>query len=71
MLFDLHEITTFDTENAYIFADIYKICAENGGKFVLLNPSNDVKEALSFAYLDGIIPIVATVEEAVNLINEK
>ena len=71
VLFDLHEITTFDTENAYIFADIYKICAENGGKFVLLNPSNDVKEALSFAYLDGIIPIVATVEEAVNLINEK
>lgn len=71
VLFDLREITTFDTENAYIFADIYKICAENGGKFVLLNPSNDVKEALSFAYLDGIIPIVATVEEAVNLINEK
>lgn len=71
VLFDLHEITTFDTENAYIFADIYKICAENGGKFVLLNPSNDVKEALSFAYLDGIIPIVSTVEEAVNLINEK
>ena len=69
VLFDLREITTFDKENAYVFADIYKICAENGGKFVLLNPSNDIKEALAFAYLEGIIPIVASVEEAVKEIN--
>ncbi len=71
VLFDLREITTFDTDNAYIFADIYKICAENGGKFVLLNPSNDVKDALSFAYLEGIIPIAVSVEEAVSIINQE
>lgn len=68
VLFDLREITTFDTENAYIFADIYKICAENGGKFVLVNPSTSVKEALSFAYLEDVIPYTNSVEEAVSLI---
>lgn len=71
VLFDLREITTFDTENAYIFADIYKICAENGGKFVLVNPSMHVKEALSFAYLADVIPYANTVEEAVGILTEQ
>lgn len=68
VLFDLREITVFDTENAYIFADIYKICAENGGKFVLVNPSASVKDALSFAYLEDVIPYTNSVEEAVSMI---
>jgi len=68
VLFDLREITAFDVDNAYIFADIYKLCAENGGKFVLINPSADVKEALSFAYLEDVIPYVSSVEDAVSLI---
>ncbi len=71
VLFDLREITTFDTENAYIFADIYKLCAENGGKFVLVNPSMHVKEALSFAYLEDVIPYANSVEEAVGLLSEQ
>jgi PleD family two-component response regulator len=71
VLFDLREITTFDTENAYIFADIYKICAENGGKFVLVNPSIHVKEALSFAYLEDVIPYANSVEEAVGILSEQ
>ena len=71
VLFDLREITTFDTENAYIFADIYKICAENGGKFVLVNPSVHVKEALSFAYLEDVIPYASSVEEAVGILSEQ
>lgn len=68
VLFDLREITTFDVDNAYIFADIYKICADNGGKFVLVNPSTSVKEALSFAYLEDVIPYTSSVEDAVSLI---
>lgn len=70
VLFDLKEITSFDVENAYIFADIYKICAENGGKFVLVNPSSEVKEALSFAYLEDVIPYTSSVEDAVSIILE-
>ena len=68
VLFDMREITTFDVDNAYIFADIYKICAENDGKFVLVNPSSNVKEALSFAYLEDIIPYADSMEDAVSLI---
>ena len=71
VLFDMREITTFDVDNAYIFADIYKICAENGGKFVLVNPSISVKEALSFAYLADIIPFVDSMEDAVSMIVSK
>ncbi len=70
ILFDLKEITAFDIDNAYIFADIYKICAENGGKFVIANPSVSVKEALSFAYLEGIIPYAKSLEDAVSIIME-
>ncbi len=68
ILFDLREITTFDIDNAYVFADIYKICAKNGGKFVIVNPSTTVKEALSFAYLEDVIPYANSVEEAVSII---
>lgn len=70
VLFDLKEVTAFDIENAYIFADIYKICAENGGKFILVNPSTSVKEALSFAYLEDIIPFANSVEDAVSMMME-
>ncbi|MCD7878416.1 MAG: response regulator [Candidatus Gastranaerophilales bacterium] len=68
VLFDLKEITHFDLDNAYIFADIYKICAENGGKFVIANASVNIKEALAFAYLEDVIPCTTSVEEAVTLI---
>lgn len=70
VLLDLKEITDFDVENAYIFADIYKLCAENGGKFVVANASLSVKEALSFAYLEDVIPCANSVEDAVSLVAE-
>ena len=70
ILFDLKEIMDFDIENAYIFADIYKICADNGGKFILVNPSSKIKEALAFAYLEDIIQYANSVEEAVSLMLE-
>lgn len=71
VIFDLKEITAFDADNVYIFADIYKMCAENGGKFILINPSVKVKEALAFAYLEDVIPCKNSVEEAVSLVIEQ
>ncbi|MBE7704224.1 MAG: response regulator [Cyanobacteria bacterium SIG29] len=71
VLFDMREISVFDTENAYIFADIYKICAENGGKFVIVNPSAKVREALAFAYLEDVIPYANSVEEAISKISDE
>ncbi len=71
VIFDLREISTFDSDNAYIFADIYKICAENNGKFVLVNPSMPVKEALSFAYLEDVIIYASSIEDAIAKLKEK
>lgn len=68
VIFDLSSIVTFDIENAYIFADIYKICAENKGKFILINPSDNVKEAMEFAYLTDIIPYASSTNEAMTLL---
>ena len=68
VIFDLTEITLFDIDNAYIFAEIFKICSENEGKFILVNPSIKVKEALSFAYLEDVIKCVNSVEDAIKLI---
>ena len=68
VIFDLKEISTFDSDDAYIFADIYKICAENKGSFILVKPSMGIKEALSFAYLEDIIQYADTVENAVSII---
>lgn len=70
ILLDLRAVSTFDTDNVYIFADIFKICAENGVKFIVLNPSSDIKQALAFAYLDGIIPVFNSVEDALSEIKK-
>lgn len=64
VIFDLSDIVTFDVENAYIFAEIYKICAENKGKFILVNPSSKIKDALEFAYLTDVIPFAVSVDDA-------
>lgn len=65
VIFDLSDIVTFDVENAYIFAEIYKICAENNGKFIFVNPSNSIQDAMEFAYLTDVIPFYPSVDDAV------
>ena len=60
---------SFDTDNAYVFADIYKLCAENNGKFVIVNAPSCVREALSFAYLEDVIPQADSVEDGVKLLS--
>ncbi len=70
IIFDLTDIALFDIDNAYIFAEIYKICSENGGKFILVNPSLKVKEALSFAYLEDVIKYTNSIDSAVQIIQE-
>ncbi len=71
VLFDLREISTFDSDNAYIFAEIYKLCAENNGKFIIINPSMQVKEALAFAYLEDVIIYAKSVEDAISLLSKE
>ncbi len=71
IILNLEQINIFDPDNAYFFAEIYKVCAGNKSVFVLVNPSERIKEAISFAYLDGIIPLFNSVESAVDYIVQK
>lgn len=71
ILLNLEQVSLFDPDNAYVFAEIYKTCAGNKGVLAMVNPSERVKEALSFAYLDGIIPLFYSVESAVDYIEQK
>ena len=71
VLLNLEQVSTFDPDNAYVFAEIYKICAGNSGLFAMVNPSDKIKDALSFAYLDGIIPLFYSIESAVKYVESK
>lgn len=71
IILNLEQVNLFDLDNSYVFAEIYKTCVNNNGAFVIINPSSKVREALSFAYLDGIIPILYSVESAVDFIANK
>lgn len=71
ILLNLEQVSLFDPDNAYILAEIYKTCAGNNGLLAMVNPSERIKEALSFAYLDGIIPLFYSVESAVDYISQK
>lgn len=70
IMINLEKVTVFDTDNTYILAEIYKICQNAGGSFLLINPSEKIKEALSFAYLEGMIPVFSTIENAKQYIED-
>lgn len=64
VLLNLEKVLVFDQDNTYFFAEIYKSCQNAGGSFMLLKPSEKIKEALSCAYLEGIIPVFHNTAEA-------
>lgn len=70
ILINLEKVAVFDNDNTYILAEIYKICQNAGGAFLLINPSEKIKEALSFAYLEGMIPVFQTIENAKQYISD-
>lgn len=70
ILMNLEKVTVFDTDNTYILAEIYKSCQNAGGSFLLINPSEKIKEALAFAYLEGMIPILHSIEDAKQYIED-
>ncbi len=70
VVMNLEKVMVFDPDNTYIFAEIYKTCQNAGGSFLLINPSEKIKEALSSAYLEGVIPVFANTEFAKQYIEE-
>lgn len=64
VLINLEKVAVFDNDNTYILAEIYKLCQNSGGYFLLINPSEKIKEAMAFAYLEGMIPVLNSIESA-------
>ena len=70
ILINLEKVSVFDNDNTYILAEIYKTCQNAGGSFLLINPSDKIKDALSFAYLEGMIPILPSIDSAKEYIED-
>ncbi len=71
IILDMQDVTLFDTEFTRIFTDIYKTCATSGGMLVLVSPPQKIKDALANAYLEGVIPLASSMENAMRLIKNK
>ncbi len=55
---DLSKVFLFDNENVNIFVDIFKLCSQNNVKCSIINPSDVITNALNFAYLNDVIPVI-------------
>lgn len=70
IVLNLEKVMVFDMDNTYIFAEIYKLCQNSSGSFLLITPSEKIKEALASAYLEGVIPVFATVENIIDYVSD-
>lgn len=66
IIFNMENIKIFDDENTVTFTELYKMCNEKGGKFMLVKISDSVKAALTDAFLDTLIPTFSSVDAAVS-----
>ena len=71
IIFNMENVKIFDDEYTSTFTTLYKMCNEKGGKFMLVKISDSVKNALSDAFLDTLIPTFTSVDLAVSKIEEQ
>ena len=71
IIFNMENVKIFDDEYTGTFTTLYKMCNEKGGKFMLVKISDSVKNALSDAFLDSLIPTYTSVDIAVSKIEEQ
>jgi len=67
---NLEKVAVFDPDNTYIFAEIYKICTNAGGLLLLIHPSEKIQNALSAAFLEGVIPVMHSTEKAIEYVEQ-
>ncbi len=66
IIFNMENVKIFDDEYTSIFTTLYKMCNEKGGKFMLVKITDSVKNALTDAFLDTLIPTFTSVDAAVS-----
>ena len=70
IIFNMENVKIFDDEFTGVFTELYKMCKDKNGQFMLVKISDSVKSALSDAFLDTLIPIYSTVDAAVSKISD-
>lgn len=68
---DLSEVETCDSSGLSALLVANRIVSSTGGKIIIATPSEKVLQLIRITQLDRVLPVRATVEEAVNeLINK-
>lgn len=70
IIFNMENIKIFDDEYTATFTELYKMCKEKKGQFILVKISDSLKSALADAFLDNLIPICSSVDVAVGKISD-
>ncbi len=70
IIFDMEHIKIFSDKFAAVFAQVYKTASQAGGNFVIVKPSKDILNALSFVFLNNVIKTFYSIEEAVDFIEQ-
>ena len=65
IIFNMENIKIFDEEFTRAFAELYRMCQEKQGSFSLVKISDPLRNALSDAFLDTVIPIYSSVDAAI------
>ncbi len=66
LILDFENITTTNSEILNLIVNIFKICNQNKGTLKLCNVHPSLTEALSFVFLDGVIPIFNSKQTALD-----
>ena len=70
IIFDMEHIKIFSDKFAAVFAQVYKTASQAGGNFVIVKPSKDILNALSFVFLNNVIKTFYSIEEAVQYLEQ-
>lgn len=68
IVFNMEYVKIFSDNYANIFAEVYKATAQKNGSFIIVKPSDDVLKALNYVFLNNVIRVFDTIEEAVEYI---
>jgi len=69
IIFNMEHIKIFSDVYSNIFAEVYKSTSSKDGIFALVKPSEDVKQALNYVFLNNVIFSFDTIEDAVEYID--
>ena len=68
IIFNMEYVKIFSDNYAGVFADVYKATAQRNGTFIIVKPSEDVLKSLNYVFLNNVIRVFDTIEEAVQYI---